>query len=178
MGEDFDRICIVWGSHFSASRGSQRAGWGPRAVVARGDAGRAPRDKKRSETQGTAYCGCRGQEVGQSVCQEGLWEHGGTTTRRVGCVMPGRRRASLVVQSIPRRQWARRGTPLPYRPFLGQRGGWISGSVAKPPGYNLTRQLLAMQRQRRAQRGGWIDRSVPKPPLYDLVQRIKRRHHR
>ena len=42
--------------------------------------------------------------------------------------MPGRRRAALVVQSLPRRQRARRGIPSPFR---SQRGGWINGSVPR-----------------------------------------------
>ena len=105
----------------------------------------------------------------------------------------------LVVQSRPRYQ---RSVPSPFaqqrggsvlntlRSFPGydwllrrvqakrrraQRGGWISASVPKPPGYDLTKWLLARQRQCRAQLGGWIDTRVRKPPGYDLIQSIKRR---
>jgi len=84
--------------------------------------------------------------------------------------MPHRR--TLVVQSLHRRQ---RSIPSPFR---SQRGGWISASVPKPPGYDLTKWLLARRRRGRAQRGGWISRSVPKPPGYDLTQYIKRRCRR
>ena len=78
----------------------------------------------------------------------------------------------LVVQSRPRYQ---RSVPSP---FGRQRGGWISASVPKPPGYDLTKWLLA--RQRRAQRGGryerggWSIASLPKP-VYDVIKTIKRR---
>ena len=73
----------------------------------------------------------------------------------------------LVVQSRPRYQ---RSVPSP---FGRQRGGWISASVPKPPGYDLTKWLLA--RQRRGQRGGWISADVPKPPGYDLAQWLSSR---
>ena len=92
------------------------------------------------------------------------------TTRRVGCVMPGRK--SLVVQSIPQRQRARRGLPSPFRT---QRGGWISASVPKPPGYDM---LKYIKWRHRAQRGGWISPHVPKPPRYDMLKYIKRRRRR
>ena len=115
-------------SHSGARRASRRAGGGPRAVVARGGAGRRSRDKKKGETQGPPHCHDGGQEVGEIGGEERVSEHFGTHTRRTGGLMPGRRR--LVV---PRRQ---RSIPLPFR---SQRGGWISGHVPKPPGYDMTR---------------------------------------
>ena len=181
MVEDFERICFVAGSHSGARRASRRAGGGPRAVVARGGAGRPSRHKKRGETQGPPHCRDGGQEVGEIGCQEKVSEHGGTHTRQAGGVMPRRRIAALVVQFLPRRQRAQRGI---LSPFLSQRGGWISGSVPKPPGYDMTRWLLARGRGRRAQPGGWIGGSVPKAPGYDVTRwvtsrmRIKRRRRR
>ena len=84
----------------------------------------------------------------------------------------------LVVQSRPRYQ---RSVPSP---FARQRGGWISASVPKPPGYDLTKWLLAQQRRGRAQRGGWFNPHIPKPPGFGLPKwvaarmRIKRPRRR
>jgi len=119
---------------------------GPRTVMARGGAGRGSRDKKRSETQGPPHCRFSGQEESDIDGQERVWEHGGTHTRRAGGVMP--RVPRVVVQSRPRRQ---RSIPSLFR---SQRGGWISTSVPKSPGYGLTKWLLARRRRGRAQRGG------------------------
>jgi len=99
--------------------------------------------------------------------QERVSEHGGTPTRRAGGVMW--RGPRVVVQSRPTQQ---RSIPSPFR---SQRGGWISGSVPKPPGYDLTKWLLARRRRGRTQRGGWIDASMPKQPGYGLTQYLKRR---
>ena len=74
-----------------------------------------------------------------------------------------------MVQFLPRRQRAQRGILSPFR---SQRGGWISGSVPKPPGYDMTRWLLARGRGRRAQPGGWIGGKR----VLDLFS--KQSHHR
>ena len=104
----------------------------------------------------------------------------------------------LVVQSRPRYQ---RSVPSPFARQRGgsflsmvralpggnwllrqakkrraQRGGWLSASVPKPPGYDLTKWLLA--RQRRGQRGGTYSRMIeefPRPYETPFMRRIKRR---
>ena len=79
----------------------------------------------------------------------------------------------LVVQSRPRYQ---RSVPSP---FGRQRGGWISASVPKPPGYDLTKWLLARQRRGRAQRGGVYSIVSEEYPVREyqsaFMRRIKRR---